>query len=77
MSDNNTLKILKCFYNGVESMEKIGYKCNASRQEVREVLRGARQCGMISYSTKEMSEYFVQVNRKGLEKYLKAKGVLK
>ena len=77
MNTNQTLAVLKAFYFKCESMEKIAKKTNLSREEVREVLRGARECGLIKYSTRDYNETFSQVESKKLGAYLKAKGAIK
>lgn len=77
MNTNQTLAVLKAFYFGCESMEKISRKTNLSREEVREILRGARECGLIKYSTRDYHETFVHVESKKLGAYLKAKGIIR
>lgn len=77
MTDQNALKILKSFYLGASSMQDISRRTGASRAEIREILRGARSCGLISYDTQDVTETFLHVRKKGLEKYLRTKGVIK
>ena len=77
MTSNETIKILKAFYFGAESMVSIEKRTGISRDEVREALRGARECGLIKYTTKDYNETFVHVERKKLGDYLKAKGLIK
>lgn len=77
MTDQNALHILKLFYFGVGSIQEISRKAGVSRAEVREVLRGARACGLIEYGTQESIEVLVHVRKKGLEKYLRTKGIIK
>lgn len=77
MNTNQTLAVLKSFYFGCESMEKISRKTNVSREEVRETLHGARECGLIKYSTRDYQETFVHVESKKLGAYLKAKGMIR
>ena len=76
MNNNQTLAVLKAFYFGSESMEKISRKTNLPREEVREVLRGARECGLIKYATKDYNEIFLHVESKKLGAYLRAKGII-
>ena len=58
-------------------METLAKKTGVSRDEVREILRGARECGLIKYSTKDHRETFVHTENKKLGQYLKAKGFIK
>ncbi len=75
--DDKALKILKHFYNGTPSMQDIAYKTGATRDEVREVLRDARACKLINYTTQDYSETILNVKKKGLEKYLRNKGEIR
>lgn len=68
--------VLKAFYFGCASIQDISRKTKLSRDEVREVLKGARTCGLIKFSTKEAQEVFVHVEKKKLGEYLKMKGLL-
>ncbi len=77
MTQNNAIYILKLFYYGVGSVQEISRRAGVSRAEVREILRGARSCGLIEYGTQDSIETFVHVRKKGLEKYLRTKGALK
>lgn len=77
MNTNQTMAVFKAFYLGCESMEKIARRTKLSREEVREVLRGARECGLIKYSTKDYHETFTHVENKKLGACLRAKGVIK
>ena len=77
MNVNQTLAVLKAFYFGCESMEKISRRTNLSREEVREVLRGARECGLIKYSTRDYHETFCHVESKKLGTYLRSRGAIK
>nr|WP_307989646.1 hypothetical protein [uncultured Niameybacter sp.] len=77
MTEQKALQILKLFYYGAESIQEIERKVGVSRREVREILKGARSCDLISYSTQDTSETFVQVKKKGLEKYLRTKGAIR
>lgn len=77
MNNQKSLDILKLFYFGCESMDLISKRTRVSRDEVREVLRGARECGLISYSTQDYRETFAHVRKKKLQEYLRAKGAIK
>lgn len=77
MDSNQTMAVFKAFYFGCESMEKIARRTKLSREEVREALRGARECGLIKYSTKDYNETFTHVENKKLGAYLRAKGIIK
>ncbi len=77
MDSNQTMAVFKAFYFGCESMEKIARRTKVSREEVREALRGARECGLIKYSTKDYNETFTHVENKKLGAYLRAKGIIK
>lgn len=77
MNNNQALAVLKAFYLGAESMEQISYKTRVSREEVREILRGARECGLIKYSTHDYREVFSRTESKKLGAYLRTKGALK
>lgn len=77
MNLNQTTAVLKAFYFGCDSMQLISKKTKLSREEVREILRGARECGLIKYSTKDYNETFVHVEKKKLGSYLRAKGFIK
>ena len=77
MNSSETVKILKAFYFGGESMEQIARRTGISRDEVREALRGARECGLIKYEAKDYNETFVHVEKKKLGTYLKTKGLIK
>lgn len=77
MNTNETVKVLKAFYFGGESMAQISKRTGVSRDEVREALRGARECGLIRYSTKDYNETFAHVDKKKLGAYLRAKGLIK
>lgn len=77
MTTNQTLAVLKAFYFGSDSMAAIAHRTKLSRDEVREALRGARECGLIKYTTKDYNETFVHVERRKLGQYLKTKGLIK
>lgn len=77
MNTNQTVNILKAFYFGSESMVAISRRTGSTREEVREALRGARECGLIKYSTKDYNETFVHTEKKKLGAYLRAKGMIK
>ncbi|MGL4798046.1 MAG: helix-turn-helix domain-containing protein [Cellulosilyticaceae bacterium] len=77
MTDQNALKVLKLFFYGAQSMQEISRRSGVSRPEVREILRGARSLGLISYDTKEITELLMHTRTKGLEKYLRTKGAIK
>lgn len=77
MTDQNAIQVLKLFYYGASSMQEISRRTGVSRQEVREILRGARSLGLISYDTKEVTELLQHTRTKGLEKYLRTKGAIK
>ncbi len=77
MDTNQTMAVFKAFYLGCENMEKISRRTKVSREEVREALRGARECGLIKYSTKDYNETFTHVENKKLGVYLRAKGIIK
>ena len=76
MNNTKALAILKAFYLGSDDMALISKRTKASRVEVREVLRGARECGLIEYSTKDYRETFFNIKKKKLGTYLSSKGVL-
>ncbi|WP_053984099.1 hypothetical protein [Niameybacter massiliensis] len=76
MTDEKALQILKLFYFGATSVQEIERKVGLPRVEVREVLKGARSCDLINYSTQETCENFVNVRKKGLERYLRTKGII-
>lgn len=76
MTDQKALQVLKLFYFGAASMQEIARRTGVSRAEVREILRGARSCGMISYDTKDITEELLHVRKKGLERYLRTKGAI-
>ncbi|ADZ83245.1 sugar-binding transcriptional regulator [Cellulosilyticum lentocellum] len=77
MDTNQIMAVFKAFYFGCENMEKIARRTKVSREKVREVLRGARECGLIKYSTKDYNETFTHVENKKLGAYLRAKGYYK
>lgn len=77
MDTNQTIKVLKAFYFGCESMVQISKRTGVSRDEVREALRGARECGLIKYEAKDYNETFVHTEKKKLGAYLRAKGLMK
>lgn len=77
MNLNQSVAVLKAFYFGCDSIVGISKRTKLSRDEVREVLRGARECGLIKYSTKDYNETFVHVEKKKLGDYLRAKGMIK
>lgn len=77
MDNQKALQVLKLFYYGQESMEQLSKKARLTREETREVLRGARECGLISYSTKDYNETFIRIKKDKLKPYLQAKGALK
>lgn len=77
MDINQTVAVLKAFYFGSESVAAIANRTKLSRDEVREALRGARECGLIKYSTRDYNEVFVHKETKKLGEYLKAKGFIR
>nr|WP_302598727.1 hypothetical protein [uncultured Cellulosilyticum sp.] len=77
MNTNETVRVLKAFYFGGESMAQISKRTGVSRDEVREILRGARECGLIKYVTKDYNETFAHTEKKKLGEYLRAKGMIK
>lgn len=77
MDNQKALQILKAFYLGCEDMIQISGRTKASRDEVREVLKGARECGLIDYHTQGYRETFNNIKKKKLEAYLRAKGALR
>ncbi|MEF9958717.1 MAG: hypothetical protein RR448_05750 [Niameybacter sp.] len=76
MTDQKAMQILKLFFFGAVSVQEIERKVGLPRVEVREVLKGARACDLINYSTQDTSETFVNVKKKGLERYLRTKGII-
>ena len=66
MNTNQTIAVLKAFYFGSDSIIAIARRTQLSRDEVREALRGARECGLIKYSTKDYNETFVHKDSKKL-----------
>lgn len=77
MTNQKALEILKLFYYGCSDMLLLSKKAKVSREEVREILRGARDCGLISYNTQDYNETFWNVKKQKLEPYLRAKGAIK
>lgn len=78
MDNQKALQVLKTFYIGsCEDMVQISRRTKVSRDEVREVLKGARECGLIDYHTNGFRETFNNIKKKKLETYLRAKGALK
>lgn len=77
MTNQKALQVLKLFFFGAESVQELSRRTGVSRAEVREILKGARTCDLISFSTQDTTETFVHVRKKGLEKYLRSKGALK
>ena len=77
MDNKETVNVLKAFYFGGESMAQISKRTGVSRDEVREALRGAHECGLIKYSTRDYNETFVHKETKKLGEYLKAKGFIR
>ncbi|OON95481.1 MAG: hypothetical protein ATN36_08265 [Epulopiscium sp. Nele67-Bin005] len=75
--DNQALDILKLFYNGAPSVRDISNKTKLAPEEVREILKGARTCGLISFNTQDQAETFHNIKKKKLELYLRSKGALK
>lgn len=77
MENQKALEILKLFYFGCESMDVISKRTKVSRDEVRDVLRGARECGLISYSTQDYRETFTRIKKDKLQAYLRTKGAIR
>ncbi|MHC1750879.1 MAG: hypothetical protein AB9856_21605 [Cellulosilyticaceae bacterium] len=77
MDNKKVLRVLTLFYYGQESIIRLSQKAGVTREEAREILKGARECGLISYSTKDYSETFVRIKKDKLKPYLEAKGCLK
>ena len=77
MNTNQTVAVLKAFYFGSESIAAIANRTRLSRDEVREALRGARECGLIKYSTRDYNETFVHKETKKLGQYLEEKGFIR
>lgn len=77
MTDQKTLEILKLFYFGCENMEQLAKRTKVPREEIREVLKSARDCGLISYKAQDYNETFCKVRKDKLQIYLKTKGILK
>jgi len=77
MDVNQTTAVLKAFYFKGDSIQGISRRTNLPREEVRDILRGARECGLIKYSTKDYNEVFVHVEKKKLGAYLRTKGIIK
>ena len=76
MNTTQTIAVLKAFYFGSDSIAAIAHRTQISRDEVREILRNARECGLIKYSTKDYNETFVHKDSKKLGEYLKVKGLI-
>lgn len=77
MTNQNALDVLKLFYFGCPDMVQLSKKVRLPREEVREVLKSARSCGLISYSTNDYNEVFVNVKKNKLGAYLRSKGALR
>ena len=77
MTDEKALQVLKLFYYNATRMQEISRRSGVSRSDVREILRGARTCGLINYDTKEVTENLCHVRKKELERYLRTKGIIK
>lgn len=77
MDNQSTLNVLKSFYFGCEDMVQIAARTKVSRDEVRDILRGARECGLIQYNTAGYRETFNNVRKQKLGTYLRTKGVIK
>lgn len=77
MDNQKALKVLKLFYLGCENMAQLSLKAGVTRDEAREILKGARECGLISYSSHDTREVFVNIRKKKLGEFLRAKGALK
>lgn len=76
MTNQKALETLKVFYYGCEDMIQLSRRAKVSREEAREIIKGARDCGMISYNTKDYKETFYNVKKQKLQAYLKSKGVI-
>lgn len=77
MDDTKALLILKLFYKGCDNMIELARKAKVTRDEARGILKGARECGLLSYSTKDYNETFYDTRKTKLEKYLRTKGAIK
>lgn len=76
MTNQKALDVLKLFYFGCPDMTQLAKKVRLPKEEVREILKSARSCGLINYSTNDYREIFVDVKKQKLGAYLRSKGVL-
>ena len=76
MDDKKALDVLKVFYNGCKNMTELTLKAKVSKIEASEILKNARDCKLISYSTKYYGEIFDQVRTEKLGKYLRKHNII-
>lgn len=76
MTNQKAIDVLKLFYFGCPDMTQLAKKVRLPKEEVREVLKSARSCGLISYSTNDYKEVFCEIKKQKLGAYLRSKGAL-
>lgn len=76
MDDKKALEVLKVFYYGCKNMTELTAKAKVSKTEASAILKNARDCQLISYSTKYYGEVFDQVRKEKLGKYLRMHGII-
>jgi len=76
MDDQKALEVLKVFYFGCKNMTELTTKAKVSKIEATEILKNARECQLISYSTKYYGEIFDKVRKDKLGAYLRKHNII-
>ncbi len=76
MDDNKSLEVLKIFYYGCKNMTDLTTKAKVSKVEATEILKNARDCKLIAYSTKYYGEVFENVRTTKLGAYLRKHNII-
>jgi hypothetical protein len=77
MDDQKSLEVLKIFHKGCKSMTELTSKAKVTKLEATTILKNARECKLISYSTKYYGEVFEDVRTDKLGIYLRNHNIIK
>jgi hypothetical protein len=76
MNDKKALDVLKIFYYGCKNMTELTSRAKVTKIEATQILKNARECQLIAYSTKYYGEVFEEVRKDKLGVYLRKHNII-
>ena len=76
MNDKKALDVLKIFYYGCKNMTELISRAKVTKIEATQILKNARECQLIAYSTKYYGEVFEEVRKDKLGAYLRKHNII-